>query len=242
MKKLLILVLAINGFATIAQQEEPIITDRPTQSASAFVVPQGKILLETGFLGEKVTGGITNTTYVNALLRWGLIQGVEVRLTQNYVGYKVLGERTQGFSPFVLGTKIHMMNEDGWKPQMSVIGQLTFKTGEESFRPASTVAEVRLNFQNTLSENVSLGYNLGYVDSGFNEILYSVVLGVGLVDGWSFFVEPYGFFGDDIDQRINAGLIYLAKSNLQFDISFGSGISKIAPDSFLGFGASFSLN
>jgi len=242
MKKLLILLLATNGLAAIAQQGESIVTDRPTQSASAFVVPQGKFLLETGFQSEKVSSRFTNTTYLNALLRLGLIEGVELRLTQNFVGSKVLGDRTTGLSPLTLGTKIHLMNEDGWKPQMSVIGQVTLKTGRKSFQPRSSVSEVRLNFQNTLSEKVSLGYNLGYVDAGFNDLLYSVVLGVGLVDGWSFFVEPYGFLGDDTDQRINAGLIYLAKPNLQFDISFGSGVSKISPDSFLGFGASFGLN
>ncbi|MEP1095545.1 MAG: transporter [Cyclobacteriaceae bacterium] len=239
MKKILFVLLVVLSLSSVAQN---IVTDRPTQSASAFVVPQRSVLLETGFAGEKATAGIRNTTYLNALLRFGLITGVELRLMQNFVGSKVLGDRRTGLSPLTLGTKVHLMNEDGWKPQMSVIGQVTLKTGGTNFKPASSIGEIRLNFQNTLSEKVSLGYNLGYVDAGFNDILYSVVLGVGLADGWSFFVEPYGFFGDDTDQRINAGLIYLAKPNLQFDISFGSGISKISPDSFLGFGASFGLN
>lgn len=240
MKKFLIISLFALSFSSFGQGSDAIVTDRPTQSASAFVVPQGNVLLETGFVGEKASAGIRNTTYLNALLRFGLISGVELRLTQNFVGSKVLGDRTTGLSPLILGTKVHLMNEDGWKPQMSIIGQVTLKTGGNNFKPASSIGEIRLNFQNTLSEKVSLGYNLGYVDAGF--LLYSIVLGVGLADGWSIFVEPYGFFEDETDQRMNAGLIYLAKPNLQFDISFGSGVSKISPDSFLGFGASFGLN
>ncbi|MEQ9403762.1 MAG: transporter [Cyclobacteriaceae bacterium] len=243
MKELLSIALLLFALASVSQGSESIVTDRPTQSASAFVLPQGDLLLEAGVSSEKVTAGIRNSTFLNALLRWGLTDGIELRLTQNYLGSKVLGERNSGFSPLTLGTKVHLMQEDGWKPQMSVIGQITLRTGDNRFKPSSSISEFRFNFQNTLSDNLSLGYNIGFISGENDYILYSAVLGVALADGWSVFAEPYGFFGDgDSDQRFNAGVIYLYQPNLQFDVSFGSGISKIAPDSFVGFGVAWGFN
>jgi hypothetical protein len=239
-----LLIAFLLGFALITkgQEDQPIVTDRPSQSASAFVESVGAVLIETGFVSEKVTEGLTNLTYLNAHIRWGVINGVELRLTQNIVGAKILDEKTNGLSPIILGTKVHLTNEKGIIPQLSVIGQVTLKSGSDDFKPESSIFETRLIFQNTLSETFTLGYNLGYADTDFNKYLYSVILGVGVADGLSLFVEPYGFFGDDMDQRFDAGILYLANPSLQFDFTFGSGLSDISPDSFVGFGAALRLN
>lgn len=238
MKKLISLSLLVFVLQSMAQ-DESIVTDRPTQSAAAFVVPKGNVLLETGFVSERIAKEVTNLTYLNALLRWGVFDGVEFRVTQNIVGSKAFGETNSGLSPLTIGTKTGVWEENGLLPQMSVIGQVTFETGSDQFKGQSTVVEIRFNFQNTLSETFALGYNFGYVDSDFNDFFYTVVLGASVADGWTAFVEPYAFFGEDMDQRINAGLIYLAGSNLQFDVSAGYGISNISPHSFVGFGAAF---
>ncbi len=222
-----------------SQDDEPITTDRPTQSVAASVVSPGNYLLEMGFVNEKFDDRITNLTFLNAHFRVGLLDGVELRITQNYVGRKRDGETKSGLSPLSVGTKIHVMSEEGWRPQMSVMGQVTLKSGGDDFKPDSSIPEIRLNFQNTLTERFSLGYNLGYRDAGFNDFFYTMVLGVTLRDGLSFFVEPYGFFGDEMDQLFNAGLIYLANPKMQFDLSFGSGLSETSSESFVAFGAAF---
>jgi hypothetical protein len=43
------------------------------------------------------------------------------------------------------------------------------------------------------------------------------------------------------DYRTDAGLLYKVTRNLQFDISGGLGITKIAPNSFIEVGVSFRL-
>lgn len=239
MKNVLAGIFLTTCFVSFSQDSDPIATDRPTQSAGATVVAPGDFLLEMGFVNEKVTEGLTNSTFLNAHLRIGIIERFELRITQNYVGTKVAGERTTGLSPLILGTKVHLLDEHKWKPQMSVLGQVTLETGSDDFNPDSPVAEIRFNFQNTISDRFAIGYNLGYMDAGFNDFLYSLVFGISIVDGLSLFAEPYGFFGDDMDQRFNAGLIYLANPKTQFDVSFGSGLSEISPDSFVAFGAAF---
>ena len=68
--------------------------------------------------------------------------------------------------------------------------------------------------------------------------LYTLVLGYAFADGWSYFIEPYGFFQDnESDHRINSGFIYLVSDRFQVDFSGGLGLSEASHDFFIGFGA-----
>lgn len=243
MKKLLVLLFVLGTGVSMAQDSDPIVTDRPTQSAAADVMLKGKFLLEYGLLKETQTKEVFNYTYANFHLRYGVIDGVEIRITQNYLGFKdkISDLSETGLSPLTIGTKIHLAEENGALPQISVIGQVTLANGDNDFKPSQAVPELRLNFANTLSDKFSLGYNLGMNFPEDNTTsFYSVVLGYALADGLTLFAEPYGGFSDgDADHRFNTGLIYLANNNLQFDVSAGWGLSDISPDSFIGFGAAF---
>ena len=53
MKRLIILALTCASYYLHAQEVEPIVTDRPTQSAASAVVPKGSVLIEYGFVNEK---------------------------------------------------------------------------------------------------------------------------------------------------------------------------------------------
>ncbi len=223
-----------------AQDDDAIVTDRPTQSASSMVMPRGNALIEYGFIHEK-SGDVSTTTFANFLVRIGLIEGVEFRITQNIQQQsdELTDSKVSGLSPITLGTKIHLVGEQGAVPQVSLLGQVTLANGKKPFRPNEAIPEVRLNFSNTLSEFLSLGYNIGMSFPEDNtQTLYSVVLGYSFLPGWSVFAEPYGFFQDGTsDHRFNTGLIYLCSNNVQFDISAGVGLSDISPDHFIGFGA-----
>ena len=238
MKALLFITLLIVSFGVCAQ-EQTINTDRPTQSASAIVVPRGALQLEAGYLSEKVNGSLTNFFYPNLLVRIGLLDNVELRVVQNYQGANVEDVRRNGFSPTTLGTKVHILDEKAWLPQASLIGQVTLTNGDENFNSTDEVYEFRLNLQNTLSDQSSLGYNFGIVSSGGeSQFLYTLMYAMTVSDGWTIFAEPYGFFGDNYtDQRFNFGVIYLLKPSLQFDLSSGFGLSDDSPNSFIGFGA-----
>lgn len=242
MKRILILVTLLYCSKSFAQKSDPIVTDRPTQSAASSVVAKGNALIEYGFVYEKVATGIENITYANLLGRVGVYDGIEVRITQNYQQSSFGDENeVSGFSPLTIGTKVHLVEEENWVPQMSVLGQITLNTGKDEFKPGQVLPEVRLNFSNTLTEYLSVGYNIG---AGFpendNYYLYSAVLGYSFYPDWTVFLEPYGFLIDGtFDHRFNAGLILLASDQFQLDVSGGIGLSDNSPDSFVGFGASF---
>ncbi|SNS77865.1 Putative MetA-pathway of phenol degradation [Ekhidna lutea] len=243
MKKLLVLLFVLGTGVSMAQDSDPIVTDRPTQSAATSVVSQGNFILEYGFLRETLVDDVFNNTYANFHLRYGVIDGVELRVTQNYVGFKNNIDDTSesGLSPLTLGTKVYLLEENGAVPEISVIGQVTLANGDNMFKPSRAIPEIRFNFANALSDKFSLGYNLGMsFPEDQSTSFYTAVLGYALADGWTLFAEPYGFFYDgNADHRFNTGIIFLAKNRLQFDVSAGWGLSDISPDSFVGFGASF---
>lgn len=240
MKKSLIITLFLSSAAVFAQDSDPMITDRPTQSAASTVLPLGTAIIEYGFIYESV-GDITNTTLANLHARVGLLKFAELRITQNIQQVKndVTDTKISGLSPITLGTKVHLVTERGAMPQTSIIGQVTLDNGKNEFRPGKAIPEVRLNFSNALGEYWSLGYNVGMRFPEDNTTtLYSAVLGYSFLPGWTAFAEPYGFFYEnDSDHRFNTGLIYLVSNNFQVDITGGIGLSDISPDAFIGFGA-----
>lgn len=244
MKKLLL--IAWLSYAAYAFGQDgnivPIVTDRPTQSAATAVVPKGRTIIETGFVHESA-GDIHTTTFANVLARVGVLNGFELRLTQNVLRVKdnFADSEVSGLSPLTIGTKVHLMEEKGIRPQMSVIGQVTLQSGEEDFQPNQPIPELRLNFSHTLSDQFSIGYNVG---AAFSDSVDPVFITLALVYAptpkLSFFAEPYGVFNIDSGElRFNSGVMYLLKDNLQFDVSAGIGLDDIFPDSFVGFGFAF---
>lgn len=244
MKKVLFATFIALSLISGAQENSSIVTDRPTQSASAFVAPGGQLLIETGFLRTKVSESQTFFTYPNVLMRFGIIKGVELRLSQDYLGTEFLGMKFRGFSPVTLGTKVHLVDEEAWKPQISLLGQVTLKGGSGNFNLSKPIKEFRLNFQNTLSKKVTLGYNVGNrFSDGSSSWFSSVVASLLVADQWTVFAEPYAFFGEkSFNGYFNAGIIFLATDKLQFDASFGLGDSGFRKSSFVGLGVAVGFN
>lgn len=223
-------------------------TDRPTQSFSPYIQPKGTVNLETGFLSERPfrNANLYNVTYINALVRVGVIDWLEMRLTENYLGERVGGASINGWSPLTVGTKIHIndQTENGF-PQMGLLASVTLTGNDENFGSEETVQDVRLLMQEDISDHVTLAFNIGtyWSESTQTTGLYSLMLGIGLSDELGIFLEPYGFFAKDTpgDQRFNAGLTYLVSDKVQFDASVGNGLTRKAPDYFLAFGVSVML-
>lgn len=237
---LAILLLAIS-FSALGQ----INTDRPTQSFSPFVMPKGKVQAELGFLSERPNANLDtyNVTYLNALLRVGVLEWMELRITENYLGLRSDSESVNGISPTTIGAKFHFMDEDGARPQMGLLAGVTLANGQKIFKANETVQDIRILFQNSLSDKVSIAYNIGtYRSSSTNAVgLYTLTFGFSMSDKLSLFIEPYGFFADGLpaDHRMNGGGTFLLNDNFQIDLSGGVGLSESSPDYFLSTGLAF---
>jgi hypothetical protein len=268
MNKILILFLSVILLCAVktgAQELDDIITDRPDQTESAVTVPKGTVQIEVGaaYESDKIDNSnsllmpsfrIKTISAPSVLVRWGILKNIELRLAAEHISEKIkplviggVDEEHSGLSPITFGTKIQLFTEKGSRPDAALILHLNipFKKNS-SFQPEYIGTDFRVAVAHTLSERFSLSYNLGGEWDGSMRNatgIYTLALGISLLNNLSMFVESYGFLpqGDVPDHRLDGGFTYLFARNVQADVSGGIGISEISPDYFIGVGLSVRL-
>ena len=251
MKKLKLLVLGLSlASLSLAQTTIfPLITDRPDQTESSITVPYKALQIETGFLNEN-GGNVKSYAYNTTLLRYGLLENLELRLGLEYLADKntVTNSTVTGLSPLYAGFKVNVREEDGWKPEVAFLAGLVLPfTAHEAFAPTYTAASARFSLSHTLTDRLSLGYNLGMEWDGYTAIPaynYSVVLGISLMEKVGMYVESYGAIieNNNSEHLVDGGFTYHILPNFQADISGGIGLNANAIDNFISFGLTYRLN
>ena len=255
---LLVLIYSVNILAQddIKKDYGTISTDRPDQTEASNLVPKNFLQVETGAFYESLeVNSYKNkaTTFNTTLLRYGLLDNLELRLgfdfteiTSEFNGRKLDG-KINGFSPMLLGVKLGITEEKGLLPEIAFIGHINVPfLASNDFKTKSTGTDFRFSLSHTLNEQSSLGYNLGMAWDG--EIttaiyLYTIAYGYSFTDKIGAYLELYGDSYEDsnFEHLWNAGFTYLLNDNVQLDISGGTGITKDIQDLFLSAGISFRI-
>lgn len=250
------LLLMMIAVSTKAQKTTPeLITDRPDQTESSSVVPLKSLQVETGFVMENKNNKFFETksyAYNTTLLRYGLFSNLELRFGLEYLGsIKKITSDTEkkysGLSPLYTGFKVSILEEKGWMPEIGFIGAMELPfTADKVYKPSYPAANMRFAFSHTLSDMLSLGYNLGAEwdgDSAVPAYFYSIALGIGITEKFGMFLESYGLVQeeDQSEHLLDMGFTYLLVPNLQFDISGGVGLNNQAIDNFISAGLTFRL-
>ena len=225
-----------------AQQERPeLITDRPDATESPNVVVQGALQIESGALFTSFEDDVlqTNTTtYNTTLLRFGLLENLELRLGWDFVEQRNKLSTAQeevsqsGLSPLLLGMKVNITQEKGWLPTIGLIGHLFLPfTASDDFKPQNTGVDFRFAFDHTLSESSSIAYNLGAqweADTPGAAYIYTLAYGYSLTDSFGLYAELYGDMPENnsANHYWDAGLTYLVLPNLQLDATVGTSITE----------------
>ncbi len=253
----------------LAEDAAELVTDRPDQTESSLVVPRGSYQLELGwtFIHDQEDGVRLEVHEVpGTLLRVGLSDKVELRI--GWTGLidaeasraggapsNALGRfeaNDDGAGDGELGAKIHLVEERGGRPEIALLVSTSVPIGDDGFTSDRFDPALRLALAHTLSERVSLGYNLGFAfesgvgDDGDRDTLsyafYTVALGLALSDRWGAFVELYGDVPASASggpaNAFDGGLTYLVRDGLQLDLAGGVGLSDAAEDWFVGLGLS----
>lgn len=260
------LFLAANS-TTLAQEVPELVTDRPDQTESSVVVPPGYTQLEIGWTHARNDDhgeDVRSHSIPEVLLRYGICERWELRL--GHAGYTwedidfsdgSPSEDSEGWGDSEIGFKYYLWEEqtECWIPEGALLAGLTLPTGANGHSSERADPGFRFSFSHTLTETLSFGYNLGAAwetgedDRGERDtgsvFQYTAVLGQGLTDRLSLFVE---FFGDipmsspgTPAHYFDGGFTYLVTDNFQLDCSVGVGLSDDADDFFVGAGFSYRL-
>jgi len=247
----------------VAEEEPPLVTDRPDVTESSETVARGRVQIEAGYSFVKFElddESLEISAFPSTLVRVGVDPRVELRF--EWLGYlserrEEGGIRTDDSGPgnTALGAKIKLREERGAAPQLALLADAVLPTGSKALRTERIDPALRIAGSNTLSDRLSVGYNLGLAalsledDTGevgtYGIGRYSAALGIGISERWGTFVEFFGFIpvsGPDATiHSFDAGFTYLSSKTVQLDISGGVGLNRSADDWFVGAGFSIRL-
>ncbi|WP_372751452.1 transporter [Labilibaculum sp.] len=248
---LLLFVILFFGGAS-AQEKPDMVTDRPDQTESASLISPKGLQIESGFAFEKTDADINNTTFNTTLLRYGLVDNIELRMGFSYQGIHSSEEEDsyteRGFGPLSIGAKFHLLEDEG-KPKLALLTTISIPhSGSSTFENENLGADIRVTGDYFLNEAMSLGMNLGVAWSGVEDEdyavgVYTAVVGISLSQKLGAFAELYGFLPNEgkNDHRWDAGMTYSVNDDLQLDFSTGIGLSEVSPDFFLSLGLSIRM-
>lgn len=209
-----------------------IATDRPDQTESSSTVPLGALQLESGILVGYVGEGDFSASQIllpTNLFRYGLTKGIELRLVNQLERFEFGGKGRYGISDLQIGTKIQLLKNENKNTEIAFLSHLIVPTGSSDFSIDTYGTFNKLCISHSISDNVGIGYNLGYNHFGIGdgELTYTLSLGVRVNDKIGLYIEPYGSLVDFEDHvaSFDAGFTYLITQDIQADFSFGTGIN-----------------
>ena len=247
MKKILLVAFMIISYYGNSQNVQPLQADRPDQTETPAIVPKGMFQIETGFTFQKNDSFSKTNSLPSVLWKYGVNENFELRLITEFVSEKIDGEKSNGFTPVLIGCKIKLCEEKGIIPKTSFIGHIALPNAANSKYKLDAVApEFRFTMQHTLSDKLSLGYNLGCEWDGTlpnTTLVYTLTTGYAVSNKIGCYAELFGFAPQKERPLHNAdaGVTYLINNNFMLDLSAGVGITENAPDHYFAFGFSFRM-
>lgn len=246
MRKIVLLAFMIFSFAGISAQEVEFTADRPGASTGPSVVSKSVIQWEQGvqYDGDGAKGSFT---FSNTLFRYGLFDGVELRLGGDAFSYDYLGTWKSAFSGISIGTKIHCCDELGAIPAVSVLADFQVPgTGTNGFVTEHLAPSLYLLFENTLSDKLSLGYNVGAEWDGSSPsptTFLAVGLGYAINDDLGCFAESYNYLAK-IGNAYCAdfGFNYMVARKVQIDVAANLDLIDPAHCWSVSFGVAWQIN
>ncbi len=218
-----------------------IITDRPDATESPNTVPRGFIQIETGAFYESFEKNSIKDevfTYNTTLVRIGILENLEMRIGWDFAEGRTSIDNTQlkdiqsGFNPLLFGAKLGIAKEEGWFPEIGLLGHLYLPfTASNDYKTENTGVDFRFSFAHTLSERSGLSYNLGAKwrdDSPEASYIYTLSYGYGITEKLTAYVEIYGDLPENSEANHlwDGGLTYLLKDNFQLDATLGKSFTE----------------
>jgi len=240
--------LVIHSASAGAQASRgPITTDRPDFTESSAVVGRGVVQLESGWTlstARSPDGGRSHS-WPELLARVGVSQRVELRAGQALSSTEPGGGA--GFTALedlYIGTKISLGSQVGARPELAIMLQATFPTGDDRLSADRTLPGGALLASWELGGSWSLatGLQVNRHEVTGIEIGPSVAAGFGISDRLGVYAEWFalqqtgGDGGVASPHYANAGASFRITPDVQVDGRIGFGLNDAADRSFIGIG------
>ena len=230
MKKYLYLIVLLLACENISAQS--LVTDRPDQTESASVVGKGVLQIESGAVLGFTGDNLIATRQILAptsLFRFGITESIEVRILNQFETLKTPFQTIEGIGDLEVGAKIQLYKRDDCSNEVAFLSHVILPSGTKALSNELFGTLNRLAISHEITENIGVGYNVGYnyFGSGKGDFLYSLALGFAVTDKTSLFIESYGDLIEfnDLMANFDAGITYLLNPNLQLDFAFGTGMN-----------------
>ena len=231
----IILVLIICCLSTLncLAQSVSINTDRPDQSDGTYTLTKNAFQIENGIT-------LAKETFVNNLmLRYGATNSTEIRLLIDAGKENGLF----GLKPLTISAKQRILEQKKWIPSMTLVGYATFgKLASNDFQENKISTELKLAFENELTDKFAVGYNIGQSES-FENLTLSLGFYYTPIDKISTFVEYFSTVSHFTQEHnFDTGILYLLSPVLQIDFAIGHSIFAVDKRFFTTFGISYLFN
>lgn len=243
-------------------EDDALVTDRPDFTEASSTVGRGVLQMESGYTFARDRSADVRARGHSApelLLRYGITEQIELRFVWNYLWERATdgtnAESLAGATDLVLGTKIALTTEQGWRPESALIVAASLPTGGVSL--TNDQAKLQLNYLYAwdLPHDFSLSASTGYFGLGeledratgqfdhFNQFHQSCSLGIPVSDSIGAYVEYFGLYftrraSNVPENYMDGGFTYRPNDDTQFDIRAGIGLNEAATDFFTGVGFS----
>ena len=221
-------------FTTTAIFSQNIITDRPDQTEASSTIPKNSFQIEMGILAQTSNDKtVTNFAGPSTLIRYGISEKVELRLFNQFESNKLELEggniKSSGLSDIEIGAKIQLLKKEDVNTEIAFMSHAIIPTAKDELTNDKIGTINKLSISHAVNDKIGIGYNVGYDNiNKVSAFTYSVAIGFALAEKFGLYIEPYGALaeGNNFESNFDAGVTYLAKNNLQFDVSYGTGLNN----------------
>ncbi len=222
--------------------------DMPDETEETDLVDVGELQLETAFLHNGYDTGMASNIG-QLMLRYGIAQRIELRLLieDGRQRDRYVEETVQSTSPLAIGTKVSILKDHSWLPDMTFVGYLklpiTSRTNQQKpyWSPILLMA-----FQHKFGEKWKFEYNLGVQQEAFStkwNYIGNGSLHYKIADPLEVFIEYYAQFknGEEPDHNLGGGLAYQIGQSVELYLSSGTRIISSERNHFYAGGVAFRL-
>lgn len=240
MVKQILLIIAV----PILAFSQSIVTDRPTFSTGASIVPKIHMQVESGFQFSKQANA-TESSLPNLLLRYAPHSHLEFRFGGTGWSRVNVNDASETFRQDALAEAKILLTTDAAPADISTVLVSTLPVGDPEVTSGDAAYGIKLVGDVPLSPTRTFTFNVGAINEQVGTERYiTTIMGVVYSSSFSKDLSAFAeFYGEAPEHEtwtplLNGGLVYLTSPSTQVDIIAGIGLNNQAPDFLFGIGFS----